>query len=166
MNVLSWSRNNATMSAFGKLIPVANDVRNELNKRRKLGLKYEVVMTEPSTGEKPVPYMPRQFPAGTWEITGVTPHNDPKDKYLNPYFIATTARQLVEEWELDDAGGYSKASGRFAMDWGYGIHWPDPKFTTTTLGCIRIINRDDLLFLVSRIQECMKLKQKIIFVVS
>jgi len=149
---LSWSRDAGILEAFGRRVLVDCNVRNELNRRRVTHLRKDVVRTEPDDGTKPEPYMPRQFPLGMWRITGIIPHPDPKDRYLNPYFIATSAHQLVETWSLDAEGGYDKPTGRFVRDAGYGIHWPDPAFTTTTLGCGRVIKKTELLRLVSDIQ--------------
>lgn len=166
VRTLSWTRGSSTMSAFGREIKVSNDVRNEINGRRALHVKKDVVLTEPDDGSKPVPYMPRQFPVGVWKITGIIPHPDPKDRYLNPYFIATNAHTLVEAWSLDEQGGYDKPTGRFVRDAGYGLHWPDPAFSTTTLGCIRIVNKIDLLKLVSEIQEAARKGELIQLAVS
>jgi hypothetical protein len=166
MKTINWTRGSIYLSAFDRQIEVSNVVRNELNGRRKLGLKPDVVLTEPDDGTKPKPYMPRGFPEGSWKITGIVPHNDPKDHYLNPYFIATNAHTLVEEWGLDASGGYDKPTGRFVRDAGYGIHWPDPQYSTTTLGCIRVVSKDDLLWLVSQIQATMATGEEILFAVS
>jgi len=166
MKVLSWTKDTAYLSAFGRQIEVSNVVRNELNGRRKLGLKSDAVLTEPDDGTKPMPYMPRGFPEGSWKITGIVPHTDPKDHYLNPYFIATNAHALVEVWGLDALGGYDKPTGSFVRDSGYGIHWPDPAYSMTTLGCIRIVSKQDLLWLVSQIQTATAAGEEIIFAVS
>jgi len=166
MKTISWTKGSRYLEAFGKLIEVSNVVRNELNGWRKLGVKADVVFTEPDDGSRPEPYMPREFPDGSWKITNIIPHTDPKDKYLNPYFVATNAHLLVEVWGLDANGGYDKPTGRFVRDAGYGLHWPDPKFSLTTLGCIRIVNKQDLLWLVSQIQKVSATGEEIFFVVS
>ena len=166
MKVISWTKDARTFSAFGKDIEVSNQVRNELNGRRSLHVAKDVVMTEPDDGTNPEPYMPRGFPVGSWKIQGIVPHTDPKDHYLNPYFIATNAAQLVEVWGLDANGGYDKPTGRFVRDAGYGIHWPDPQYSMTTLGCIRVVSKDDLLWLVSQIQQAWQTGEEIIFAVS
>ncbi len=166
MKVLSWTRGTPYLSAFGRQIEVSNMVRNLDNGRRSLHVSKDVVLTEPDDGTVAEPYMPQGFPAGSWKVQKIVPHTDPKDHYLNPYFIATNAHILVEAWSLDASGGYDKPTGRFVRDAGYGIHWPDPKYSMTTLGCIRVVNRDDLLWLVSQIQQAWQTAEDVIFAVS
>jgi len=166
MKTINWTRGNPTLSAFGREIPVKNDVRNVANGRRKLHLPSDVVLTEPDDGTNPVPYMPTGFPEGSWPITAIVFHDDPNDKYLNPLFISTKARQLVEVWALDAQGGYDKPTGRFAMDSGYGLHRPDPASTSTTLGCLNILSLSDLLWISCKILAFMLTNEPVIIVVS
>jgi len=153
--------------AFGEEISITNDIRNELNRRRPKPGIADVVLTEPDDKTMPVPYMPRPFPKGSWNITKIAHHDNPSDHYLNPFFIGTDAWQLVEEWDVDPKTGfYVQPTGRFVRDAGYGVHWPDPEYTTTTLGCLRVVNKEDLLFLVDKIQEAWSIGDAVRLVVS
>lgn len=143
-----------------KSIDAVNLVRNYANGLRKLHLASEVRYTE---GDKRVPYMPSLFPVGQWEIQYITPHPNANDHYLYPLFIGTNAYQMVEEWSLDSSGGYDKPTGRFVKDIGYGIHWPDTKYSTTTLGCIRILQKTDLLDFAEFCKKGLVNKEKVLF---
>ena len=107
-------------------------VRNELNNRRALHKPKDVVRAIVN-GQWGPPYMPRMFPKGTWEITGV---EWTKDKDFAPAKIETNAHQLVEAWALDSVGGYDHATGERVDDSGYHLHWAE--FSKTTLGCGRV----------------------------
>ncbi len=104
------------LTAFGRTVPVSCLVRNELNGTRGMS---EVVYSENEDGGKGVPYMPRPFPPGTCTIKkAVQVFNTPS---LGPWFFATDAHQLVDEWEVVN-GLYTRPTGRKVMDWGYGVH--------------------------------------------
>jgi len=122
-------------------------VRNEINGWRHRHDPDEVVraMTQDPYNKPPV--MPRQFPAGVWKVYAPRPRND---KYLAPYFIPTDAEQFLPIWSLDENGGYDRATSDKVLDIGYGIHFST---SSTTVGCIRIYEIDDLLWLVKKITE-------------
>jgi len=87
------------------------------------------------------PYMPKGFPAGVWKVGMPVAKSNP---YLAPYFIPTDAWQNVTEWALDADGSYKAPTSRQVRDTGYGIHFST---SSTTLGCLKVINRSDLLTL-------------------
>ena len=125
---------NPVMVAFGKPTPFSCIVRNELNGLRKMN---EVVYSTNADGSKGVPYMPRQFPVGTWalEMPGVR-----SDPLLAPYFIPTTAWQLVDEWDVeqrDDGEWYTGKTGRQVKDYAYGIHCSTAHESD---GCLHIVD--------------------------
>ena len=133
------------LTGFGKVVPISCLVRNELNGERGMS---EVVYTENEDGSQGVPYMPRVFPVGTWAVKKANQEfNKPS---LGPWFFATDAHQLVDEWEIakqdDGTWLYVKPTGRQVMDWGYGIHCSykiengvqvDEKYSD---GCLHIVD--------------------------
>src|SRR6478752_8243885 len=121
------------------IFPVSNEVRNAANKRRSLENPEDVVYTSPDLKVTPEPFMPSGFPVGQWWITEVLPKSS---DYLAPFFLATDAFKMVPSWSLSPAGDYDKPTGRLVRDAGYGLHFA--KGTSTTLGCIRFINKSDL----------------------
>lgn len=130
-------------------IPISCFVRNELNGLRKID---EVVYTMPAG----IPYYPRRFPTGIWSVTGIRRR---EDIYREPFFIATDAHQLVDEWRVDDGPDgrprYASPTGRMVQDREYGLHFSR---SPTTTGCIKIEERSDLLDLVDRIREAFSSK--------
>jgi hypothetical protein len=141
-----------------KRIQVSNAVRNAENGRRSLENPEDVVMTTPDNGEPPAPYMPIGFPAGHWRVTGVYPRSS---AYLAPFFIATNAWRDTEAWALSPAGDYDKPSGRIVRDSGFGIHHAEG--TSTTLGCLRVIDRDAQIDLAGAIDAELKAGRQVIF---
>ena len=129
-------------------IEVSNAVRNAENGRRSLENPEDVVLTTPDNGDRPVPYMPEGFPSGDWHVTAVLPRTS---AYLAPYFIATDAWRLTESWTLTPAGDYDKPTGYKSRDSGFGIHHAEG--TTTTLGCLRVIDRAALVELAGAIMS-------------
>lgn len=117
-------------------IPVSCDVRNLSNQRR---AKNEVVRTIPDNK----PYNPQIFPVGKWSIGMPLKRGD---KYKAPYFIPTNAEQKVHVWALDADGNYDHKTKKTVIDKAYGLHFSTSK---TTLGCIKICNEKDLLFLAN-----------------
>jgi hypothetical protein len=117
-------------------VAVSNKVRI-----RNLENPEEVVMTIPD-GK---PYMPKGFPHGLWKVGAPVPKTNP---YLAPYYIPTDAWQMVTEWALDADGSYKAPTSRQVRDAGYGIHFST---SSTTLGCLKIINKSDLLMLTQLI---------------
>jgi hypothetical protein len=102
----------------GKEFIITSDVRNELNGRRRLHDKKEVVNVVTAAGKYGLPYMPRRFPKGQWEITAVEETAKP---LFAPFKIKTNAHQIVDTWALDSSGGYDRKTGS-AGDYGYYLH--------------------------------------------
>lgn len=142
-------------------IEVSNAVRNAENGRRSLENPEDVVLTTPPGDDRPVPYMPSGFPSGGWHVTGVYPRSS---AYLAPFFIATDAWHLTESWTLTPAGDYDKPTGYKAPDAGFGIHHAEG--TTTTLGCLRVVDRSALVDLASAIDAELKAGRKVPFKVE
>jgi hypothetical protein len=65
------------------------------------------------------------------------------------FFIPTTAFAKVQIWEVRERV-YVRATDETDLDYGYGLHCSTSR---TTLGCIRIVEQDDLLWMVARINE-------------
>ena len=131
MSDLLWRQGDAILSAFGRDIGVSCVVRNEVNNWR---WPHEVVFSTQADGSRGVPYYPRAFPVGLWRVTTISKEIDP---YMAPWFIATDAHQLVEEWEIAERDRlvYVRATGRMVEDYAYGLHCST---SPTTLGCLRI----------------------------
>lgn len=141
--------------------PVSNEVRNAENHKRSLENPQDVVFTTPNDGSKSEPYMPIGFPAGKWWITGVHPRTS---DYLAPFFISTNACRMVPAWSLSEHGDYDKPTGKTVQDAGYGLHFA--KGTSTTLGCLRFINRPDLERVAKACQAEDRAGRQVSFVVS
>ena len=109
-----------------------NDVRNELNGRRRLHDPKEVIRAVVD-GQWGPPYMPRQFPLGTWNVLRV--EEQPRTSGFWPVKIVTDAHQPVKVWKLDEKGGYEAETDEVVMDSGYHLHWTP---YNTTHGCIRV----------------------------
>lgn len=136
---LFWDRNTDWLIIDGgEKIAVSNSVRIRNRENPE-----EVVFTIPDR----IPYMPERFPAGVWHVGKPLPRSNP---YLAPYYIPTDAWQLVSEWTLEPDGSYGKPTGKKAYDSGYGIHFST---SPTTLGCLKVVNRSDLLRLAKLIAE-------------
>jgi hypothetical protein len=99
------------------------------------------------------------FPVGKWPIGKPLPRTAP---YTAPFFIPTDAFQMLPVWEIKD-GKYVKATDKLIRDSGYGLHFST---SNTTLGCIKIINRDDLLMLVDDINNVLYNGEEPIFIVE
>ena len=152
METIKSVRNYSKLYFEGREIDTSCVVRNELNGWRpneKNPAQDEVVRTiclsDPLMDG--IPYMPRQFPRGRWII------GKPKRRrgaYKAPFFIPTNAYQMVNKWNLDEDGGYWEETSTMIRDEDYGLHYSS---SGTTLGCIKIEHRDDLIWLVGRINE-------------
>lgn len=129
-----------TLSAFESVIDVSCVVRNEVNGWRK---KDQVVYSLPD--KKPI--QPRQFPKGLWAVGKPDVRTDP---YLAPFFIPTSAWQYMPIWELDNKKCYLRETKNKCKDVGYGLHYSE---STSTQGCIKIIKKYDLLWLVNMIKN-------------
>lgn len=162
MNII-WNRDGKKAACGDNEFDIASEVRNELNGRRALHSAGEVVRTITKERTQGEPYMPRPFPKGTWEITGIEITSNP---IFAPVKIRTDAHQQVEVWILDAAGGYEKQSGKFIEDYGYHLHWS--KDSKTTLGCGRV-GRDSYaqaLKLAGLIQEAFDKNEKVFLEVT
>jgi hypothetical protein len=154
---ITWYRDSHKMSYLDKVIDVVCDVRNELNGQRALSEK--PVYSENEDGGTGVPYMPRPFPIGSWEVVSVIPKTDP---YEAPEFISTDAHQPVEEW-TEVLGHYGQKTGTMVEDYGYGLH---NSTSNTTLGCGRISRPEDRENLVMAIQDAWAAGETVTLVVS
>ena len=146
---MKWMQGSTDLEAFGRVIPVSCDVRNEVNRRR---LEAQVVYTMPDH----IPYQPRIFPIGVWEVGTPRPDGDP---YKAPFFIPTNAWRMVKAWDTE-GGRYTKATDRSIKDSGYGLHFST---SNTTLGCIKILNKNNLLWLVDQINARLSVGEKLLF---
>jgi len=148
--------------AFGREIPATCVVRNEMNGWRKPN---QVVRTLGQTLPNGIPYQPRQFPPGEWEITRVVDMGDDTEYW--PVFIDTSAVQILREWKLDAEGDYEAPAMKWLAGKGYGIHHPrifkggELVYSKTTLGCIGIESPGDAQWLADEIRESMGMRQRL-----
>ena len=131
------------MTVGDRKIRISSRVRNELNGQRALNEK--PVLSIPD--QKPV--MPRPFPQGRWEVLDPQPRNT---RELAPFFIPTTAFRVLKVWTVID-GHYGQETQNTTIDQGYGIHFSE---YVNTIGCIKVHERNDLLWLVDQIKEARK----------
>jgi hypothetical protein len=106
------------------------------------------------------PVQPRQFPNGVWEVEWIEPRTNP---YQRPFYIHTSAWQMMPVWILDDNGHYQGESGVQQPDYFYGLHYSK---SNTTLGCIKIHSMDELDRLVEDIWRELQYGRKPILEVS
>ena len=143
-----WARDASTLQYDDTSIRVVCHVRNELNGERLLSEK--PVYSEDEDEGDGVPYMPRPFPLGTWNVEAIIPKDNP---YEAPEFISTDAHQTVDEWtiglDLNGNAHYIAKSSRTVEDYGYGLH---NSTSSTTLGCGHIIEAADREALVAAIR--------------
>lgn len=130
----------SVLKAFDSDIAISCIVRNEVNGWRK---KDQVVYSLPN--KKPI--QPRQFPKGLWAVGKPDVRTDP---YLAPFFIPTSAWQYMPIWELDNMKCYLRETKNKCKDVGYGLHYSE---STSTQGCIKIMKKYDLLWLVNMIKN-------------
>lgn len=162
---LHWRRGAAEIAVENngktEYFPVSNAVRNVANGRRSLENPEDVVWTTPDDGSKPAPYLPTGFPAGGWLITAVLARTS---DYLAPWFILTNAWKVTPEWSLAPAGDYDKPTGKLVRDSGFGLHYA--KGTSTTLGCLRFLKKEDLIKVAEMCQVELKAGRKIALTVT
>lgn len=130
-------------------------VRNEINGWRHKHDPKEVVRAMTHDPYNKPPIMPREFPSGDWNVYAPRPRHD---KYLAPYFIPTDAEQYLPIWGLDENGGYDRPTADKVLDIGYGLHFST---SSTTVGCIRIYQEEDLLWMVDEIRKRLSGGEKI-----
>ena len=136
---LLWDRKTPWLIIDDQLkIAVSNQVRVRNRENPE-----EVVYTIPGR----VAYMPLGFPPGIWLVGKPSPRSNP---YLAPYFIPTDAWQMVTEWTVEPDGSYGQPTAKKVRDEGYGIHFST---SPTTLGCLKVVNKSDLLTLAKLISE-------------
>jgi hypothetical protein len=89
-----------------------------------------------------LPYDPRPFPKGLWNVVGVEWQKEKGFDYntYGPVKIRTDAWQWANAWELDKAGNYFRETGKKVKDAGYLLHYSK---SGTTLGCIRLASPED-----------------------
>ena len=149
---LIWKRSENDLTIGEIHFTVTNEIRNELNNRRPLHDKTQVVYSVVN-GRSGPPYMPRQFPVGVWKVTAV---EDTTVAEFAPIKIKTNAEQKVLVWALDDKGGYDHVTDKSVMDSAYHLHWSEG--SRTTLGCGRVgtSSPDQVIKLASMIREAFK----------
>jgi hypothetical protein len=137
--IMHWRKGSHELYAFGRVLRVSCNVRNEVNGQRH---ETEIAYSIP---EK-LPYQPRTFPKGLWSV-GMPVQRTSKE--LAPWFIPTEAWQELPVWDVVE-GKYHNATDRKTIDKGYGLHYSEFK---TTLGCIKIEIKAELLWLVAEIKS-------------
>lgn len=156
MLTLKWKQGTAILTVWHndteRSIPCSCIVRNDVNGWR---LDNQVVTSIPDSE----PYQPRVFPVGQWEIFEPI---EKRDKYTAPYFIPTDAFQMLPVWEVKN-GRYVRETKKLIRDEGYGLHFSE---SNTTLGCIKITNLEDLLWLVDEINYMLYNGIRPIFIVE
>lgn len=155
--IINWQRDSGIMTYRDMFVTCLCSVRNELNKQR--ALTEACVFTETKNGSKGVAYMPRPFPKGSWTVLTILPKTDP---YMAPWFIATDAHQLVDEWTMLN-GHYEYNTGFQVEDYGYGLH---NSTSSNTLGCGKIVGLASLLDLIKAIRTCHNDNEKVKLVVA
>lgn len=154
MNLL-WHRDQGVLSVGGDAFDVTSIVRNEVNGWRKLHDPKEVIRSVSRSRAQGPAVMPRPFPLGEWNITGIVFIDDPASDFF-PLKILTDANQPLEIWDLDPTGGYAAPSGKKVIDWGYWLHWIS--WSTTTQGCGKVGDKSpaQILRLASIIYDAVK----------
>ena len=143
-----WQRDKGILTIGDSTFKVVSEVRNELNGRRQLGKKSDVIRSVVN-GQYGPPYMPRPFPKGLWKILEVEIISDENNEFY-PIKIKTNATQRVNTWTLDKSGGYAAMTSNEVIDSGYHLHWSPSK---TTLGCGRIDSIPQALSLAALLWE-------------
>jgi hypothetical protein len=133
---VTYIRARELLDAYGRQIEVSNYVRTNRD-------------GSPDRTRDGVAVKPGHFPAGLWKLTDPLPRTAPD---LAPFFIPTDAWQMLEAWTEKD-GKYGAPTGRLVRADAYGIHFSALDFT---FGCIRVVRREDLAWLVAQIQAELK----------
>lgn len=147
--IIEFKRDSGILLVEGARYPCTSIVRNELNGRRALHKKRDVVHSVPDR----LPYMPRPFPLGEWKVVTIKKRapSDPDYGYLGPYYIGTNAFQELPVWALDLDGGYDHPTTEYIIDRAYGFHYA--RDSLTTLGCARVASEKAMLAIVSSIRN-------------
>ena len=141
------------LNAFGRTILVSCKVRNLENGLRRVD---QVVFGLNGDGSQGKAVSPQVFPQGIWAVgkpRAVDPAKDVQ-QYKQPYFIPTDAYQDLPAWSVhpdpEDGLHYEEKTAEVFRDWGYGLHFSK---SATTLGCLKVESRDDLMWLVEEIKR-------------
>lgn len=143
MLILRFIHSENTLHVGSKIYKATCKVRNELNTWRK---KDQVVKTYPLGNFERQPYYPRKFPTGLWRIK--KPVWTDNSDYA-PVKIPTDAFRCVLLWDTD-SNGYVKQNGNHHTDAFYHLHYA--RYSTTTLGCIRLDSDKDALEIAETIE--------------
>ena len=135
---LRWTQGGNVLRAWDRMIVCSCVVKTLAEGTRP---RWMIVRTLP--GDKP--YDPLPFPKGVWKVGTPRARIDP---YKAPFFVPTNAFQSVEIWEVEDRA-YTRPTGEFTRDEGYGLHFSTSR---TTLGCVKIEDERDVLWIVDRIE--------------
>jgi len=139
---LTWRHGDANMVAFHRTIGVSNKFYEILTQCP----EDHVALSTNADGSDGVPYKPTWFPVGIWPVRPPEPRTS---IYTAPWIIPTDARQLVDEWELDEHQLYKCPTGRQVMDWGYALHHSQIDYT---FGCLRVLDVPDVIWLAQNVQ--------------
>lgn len=145
---ISFSHKDKKLSYSDTIIDATCDVRTLKNGRRG---KNQVVTSIPDQK----PYDPDIFPCGEFDVFEPVARTD---DYKAPFFIPTSAQRRVKVWHLDDNGNYDSETTATVIDQGYGLHFSR---SSTTLGCIKIMQLNDLLNLKDWVSQQLKAKNKV-----
>lgn len=143
-----------SLEAWGRVIPVSCLVRSLGKTGAMQRHRHEVVYTTMADGRPGLPYDPRPFPSGSWEITSAE-DVEPGNLYLWPVILRTTAWQAVPIWEIvqEEVAFYAHETEELTNDWGYLIHYST---SPTTLGCLRVTIESDMKWLAGAVREELK----------
>jgi len=136
------------LSVNGAVFHITCNVRSLRDGKRQ---SWEVIRSIPGS----LPYDPRPFPKGLWDVTGVEWQKEKgfdRNTY-GPVKIRTNAWQAVNVWELDKDGDYLRETPRQVRDEGYLLHY---SASPTTLGCIRLASPADAEMAASVIQRVLE----------
>lgn len=149
---MRWKQGSEVLQAFGHEYLAWCRVRTLAAGTR--GVE-EVVYTIPAHEA----YDPVIFPVGSWTVGRPVKRKDP---YKAPYFIPTNAWARVQVWEVRD-GKYLAPTSRWVADMAYGLHFST---SLTTLGCLRIGHRWDLLELVKSVEGALDAGHEVVLEVE
>ena len=139
-----------TLLVNGAVFQITCNVRSLSNKQRRRKSD-DVARSIPDY----LPYDPRPFLKGLWEITAV----EWQDKVgfdawtYGPVKIRTNAWCWVNVWELDKDGDYLRETERRVKDGAYHLHYSS---SSTTLGCIRLASPKDARAIAGIVQGALK----------
>jgi hypothetical protein len=145
---ITFSHKDKKLSYSDTIIDATCDVRTLKNGRRG---KNQVVYSIPSGR----PYDPDIFPCGEFDVFEPVMRSD---EYKKPFFIPTNAKRIVKVWHMDANKNYDAETTETVVDEGYGLHYSS---SNTTLGCIKIMQLNDLLNLKDWVSQQLKAKNKV-----